>query len=521
MQGESGQAVAGAFVKAANSETGLAVMVVSRAQGRYSTPKLPPGKYTVQGFGGNNRSDVSGPIEVGSNRQATQDLALSVPWETAPPEKRVTDADFAKLMPPGDGKRIITSRCVFCHGLERIVPTRHTREQWQKTVERMSGFISERTDLQKRINKGPLTDEERSAVVDYVSTNFGKDVPRLPSENPPYDPSKHLPRTLLKGPEANYVAMELDPRSGGRTGGKDRGTVLDVEYEIGVDSQGTAWVSGVDNELFGHIDAKSLAFTRVVLPPGKTPRALAQIGIDPQEQVWILDNGRTPDAELLQYDPKTQKIKTYDIPAPPRFRSPLNTLRFLDGNVWGTGNSSSRLVKLDPRTGKITDYHVPGGSHPYGLTIGAGKSIWYTGMYDNEVVKFDPDTGERTPFKLSTARAAIRRIDSDADGNLWVAAQDTGKLYKLDPRTGKFTEYTPPTPHAGVYGVEVDKKRNMIWFTERDGDRIGRFDPSANTFVEFPLPSADTSSRRVLVDPTNSNRVWWGGTRIGYIEVME
>ena len=504
-----------------NADTGLTIMVVSRAQGRYVTPKLPPGTYRVQSFGGNYQSELSGPIEAGSNPQAKQDVVLKVLRKTAPPEKKVTDADYAKLMPPGDAKQIITTRCVLCHGLERIVPTRHTSEQWRKTIERMSGFISERTDLQKRIDHGPLTDKERETIMDYVSKNFGKDVPNLPVEKPVNDPSKHLPRMLLKGAEANYVAMEMDPRSGGRTGGKERGVPLDGEYEIGVDSQGTAWVSGVDNELFGHIDAESLSFTRVALPAGKVPRALAQIGIDPDQNVWILDNGITPDAELLQYDPKTQKIKTYEIPAPPKFRAPLNTLRFLDGNVWGKGNSSSRLVKLDPRTGKITEYHVPGGSHPYGLTIGAGKTIWYTGMYDNEVVKLDPETGERTPYKVSTARAAIRRIDADAEGNLWVGAQDSGKLYKLDPRTGKLSAFTPPTPDPGVYGVDVDKKRNLIGFTERDGDRIGRFDPSTSTFVGFPLPSSDTSSRRVVVDPSNSNRVWWGGKRIGYVEVMQ
>ena len=521
VKGESGQGVSGAIVKVTNAETGLGITVVSHAQGRYISPKLPPGTYRVQGFGGNYQSDLSRSIEIGSNRQAEQDVALNDLRKVSGPEKKITDADYARLMPPSEAKQIITTRCVLCHGLERIVPTRHTRAQWQKTIERMSGFISERTDIQKRINRGPLSNEEREMIVEYVIKNFGPDAarPSFPKEDT--DPSRHFPRTLLKGKEANYVAMEMDPHSGGRTGGKERGAELEVEYEIGVDSQGTAWVSGVDNELFGHMDAKTLSFNRVALPPGKIPRALAQIGIDPEQNVWILDNGTTPDAELLQYDPRTQKIKTYEIPAPPKFRSPLNTLRFLDGNVWGTGNSSSRIVKLDPRTGKITDYHVPGGSHPYGLTIGAGKTIWYTGMYDNEVVKLDPDTGERTPYKVSTARAAIRRIDSDAEGNLWVGAQDSGKLYKLDPRTGKLAEFTPPTPDPGVYGVEVDKKKNLIWFTERDGDRIGRFDPITSTFVEFPLPTADTSSRRVVLDPSNPNRVWWGGKRIGYIEVLE
>ena len=506
----SGEPVAGAFVKVGSADLGLSFMVISQAQGRYSTPTLLPGKYTIQGFGGGYQSDAGGLVEVGRGPQGKMDLVLSTPQKVTPQEKRMISADYEKLMPEGEGQKIITTRCVLCHGLERIVPTRHTRQVWEKSVDRMRFFFNDRTDLQEQFNLRPIADRERDEIVDYVAKHFGMDTPPLSSRRGPPDPNKHLPRTLLlKEAEAKYVAMEFAPPSDAR------------RYEIGVDSQGNAWITEEGTGIFGPFDPESLTYTRIATPPGKFPRSLAQIAVDPQDQVWILDNGPTPDAELLQYNPKSGEFKTYEIPAPPRLRAPLNTLRFLDGNVWGTGNASTRILKLDPITREITTYPAPKGSHPYGIAIGGDHAVWYTGNYDNAVVRLDPDTGKLTQYK--TPRGfGLRRMGADAEGNIWVAAQDADKLVKVDIGTGQMTEYDVPTKNSGPYSVDVDTTRNLIWFTERDADKIGRFDPRTNTFVEFSLPSADTAPRRILVDPTNPNRVWWGSSdRVGYVEVIE
>ena len=53
-------------------------------------------------------------------------------------------------------------------------------------------------------------------------------------------------------------------------------------------------------------------------------------------------------------------------------------------------------------------------------------------------------------------------------------------------------------------------------------DELACFDPRSGTFVEFPLPSADLDVRRIEVDRSNPDWVWWSGGRadkIGYIEV--
>jgi len=195
----------------------------------------------------------------------------------------------------------------------------------------------------------------------------------------------------------------------------------------------------------------------------------------------------------------------------------------LNGQVWATGKTSDRIIRLDPNTRRTTHYPLPRVSVPFGLAIGSDNMIWYAGQVGNTIVRLDPGTSQLTPHSVPTLRSGLRGLATDGNGNLWAAALESGKLVNVD-RTGKVMEYALPTEDPGPFAVDVDTKRNLVWFSEIFSDRIARFDPSTNTFAEFPHPFADSDVRRIEIDPTNPNRIWWASARgnmIGYIEVME
>ena len=502
----AGKPVAGSLVKVRGSDAGISFMVVSQADGRYSTPELLPGKYMVQAIGGTYQSEVTSPIQVSNNQQKV-DLILSVARVIPPPDKKMTNTDYDQYMPDGPGKEIVTSKCVMCHGLDRVVPARKTRQAWQLTVNRMAYFLDERPDL-----GGPLSSDDKKSVHDYLSKNFTRDTPPLP-ESTVSDPNRYLPATLLEGLESRFITLEFDPKA----------PVEAPETEFGVDSKGNAWISEGGTAFFGKFDPDTFSYTRFEAPASNFPRGLAQMAVDPDDFVWILDSGPSPNAELLRFDMQTKEFKIYEIIAPQRLRAPLNTLRFLDGNVWGTGNASSRVVKLDTRTGKITAYPATRGGHPFGIAIGGDKAVWYITNYNNEITRINPATGEQKSYQALSPRSGLRRMGADALGNLWAAGQDSNKLVKLNSKTGEVTEYTVPSKDAGPYSVDVDTKNNLVWFSERDTNKLGRFDPSTETFVEFPLPAAGIEARRILVDPVNPNRIWWNCSTgcIGYTQVIE
>jgi len=123
---------------------------------------------------------------------------------------------------------------------------------------------------------------------------------------------------------------------------------------------------------------------------------------------------------------------------------------------------------------------------------------------------------------------------TDSEGNVWASAEGSDKLIRVDAHTGELTEYEPPTKLSGIDTLDVDRKHDLIWFAEDQAEKLARFDPRTKTFEEFPLPFA-VGVKRIAVDPTNPNRVWWctGNTpgassteassraRAGYLEVME
>jgi streptogramin lyase len=100
------------------------------------------------------------------------------------------------------------------------------------------------------------------------------------------------------------------------------------------------------------------------------------------------------------------------------------------------------------------------------------------------------------------------------------------------------TAFDPPSGRlSGAYTVSVDKKNNLVWVSLHTVDKIARFDPRTGAWAEFPLPQAQSDVRRIEVDPSNPNRIWWstaggttngttggpnsGGSRLGFLEVLD
>jgi streptogramin lyase len=524
----SGEPVEGALVRVRNADLGLTFMVVSQAQGRYSTPSLVPGKYTVEGIGSEYQSTSAGPAEVSGSAPVKVDLLLNVARKPTTPRKRRTQADYAATMPDGPAKQLLLTKCVACHDLDgvdtRTLRVLGSRQEWEEDMGLHRYYMENRPDH--------LSDDEVKLIVDYMTKNFSLESERPRREaGPPPDPNNHLSRTLLKGPETKYVAMEFNLRHDA------------APHDISVDSQGIAWISehgenehtesGIKGGVgrIGRIDPKMLAYTYVSPPSGKWPSRMSGSAVDPQGTVWSVDNSHN--ARMISYNPKNGEFKAYELPAPPRQQefdesgwgdgsANINSITFQDGFVWGSGLLSGQIYKLDPVSGGVITYPVPKGRPPYGLAFDNNKMLWYSAEFADEIVKLDTTNGKRTHYNVPTRHADLRHIQTDASGNVWASAQQTGKLIKVNARTGEVTEYAPPTPLSGIDTVDVDRKRNLIWVGEAEADRLARFDPRTNTFVEFALPNRGSAIKRIAVDPSNPNRVWWcGSNRAGYVEVIE
>jgi streptogramin lyase len=83
---------------------------------------------------------------------------------------------------------------------------------------------------------------------------------------------------------------------------------------------------------------------------------------------------------------------------------------------------------------------------------------------------------------------------------------------KIDYKTTKMTVYTPPSEDSGLYLADVDLKHNLIWVSLQHVDKIARFDPKTETWMELSLATAESDARRIEVDQSNPNRSGGPGT---------
>jgi virginiamycin B lyase len=349
--------------------------------------------------------------------------------------------------------------------------------------------------------------------VDYLAKNFSNTTPRV-------DANGRLSRTLLQGAAARYIAVDFavpNPDS--------------ALHDITVDAQGVAWVNELNQYKLGRFDPKTYEFTDILPPPGpRKPGVLNHMGPPVRgadNSIWMAEIGAN--RRWLQFDPKYQEFTVF--PAAPEFKGQMtgNSMR-ADPNgkmVWST--AGTRIVGLNIQTKEFVAYDIPHwvetkqNPGAYGIDVAGDGRVWFVEREANKVGRLDPATGKIEEFKTPGVDVP-RRMGADWEGNLWIGFHETGKLVKVDQKTGKMTYYDPPTPNNGAYHPVADARTKMIWVTLQTADKIARFDPKTETWTEFSLPIVESDARRIELDPSNPNRIWWSGdtsSHLGYIELLD
>ena len=224
-------------------------------------------------------------------------------------------------------------------------------------------------------------------------------------------------------------------------------------------------------------------------------------------------------------------VTTYDLPG---LAAPHDTLRDKDGNVWFSDFQEQFISRLDPKTGKVTQYPVPVSKPGFptgGLMITQDKdgNIWEGMMGQAQIAKLDPKTGKVSILlapdwdKGDTRFTMIDALHSNVDGKLWTKTnggpdpQHGNKLYQVDLATGKFTEFPPPAGKRDIaaYGLVSDLDNNVYGLDNNAAQKqIWRTDARTGETKYIDLP--DGGGRRGHID--SQNRLWFSqfyGNRYG------
>src|SRR5438270_1901499 len=340
-------------------------------------------------------------------------------------------------------------------------------------------------------------DEKADAVVSYLTHMFGNDstAPRSPADVPGY---KDTVRTFSE--EAmNIVYVEYDV-----SGSKG------LPWSATPDKDGNLWMPyyGRGNEV-ARLNPNTAEVKHFLLPFEDSAGVHSSVPT-PDGTVWFTEFALNRIAKL---DPQTGKISEYqDSGDVPGERPRKHTARVdAHGNVWTSG---SPVTKFDPTTGKFT--HFMDAPSSYGITFDKHGNTWFVVLkIDGTLGRIDAKTGKVTHWSPPT-HGRPQRLDIDSNGIVYFSEREGSKIGRFDPKTETFKEYPLPGPAGTPYAILVDKDYT-VWYNSNDQDTIGHLFPDTGKIVEYPFPQSDVLMREMFLD--SKGRIWFAtptNNRVGY-----
>ncbi|HEY6255126.1 MAG TPA: carboxypeptidase regulatory-like domain-containing protein [Xanthobacteraceae bacterium] len=226
-------------------------------------------------------------------------------------------------------------------------------------------------------------------------------------------------------------------------------------------------------------------------------------------------------------------ITEYDLPR--STAEPHDVIVDRQGIAWYSNFGEQTFGKLDPKTGKVTEYPVPELKKGWptgmlGLRADKDDNMWIGMMYQGAMAKFDPRAEKfqifNLPPEMNKDMAQVNMVRAESvgvDGKVWSQNNGFAAVHRLDVASGAI-ETIAPFKNAGVgenhniYDIMPDSKNN-VYFTDIAADYIGRIDAKTAEVKLYPMPTKPAGPRRGMMDAHDN--VWFGeyrGNKIGMFD---
>lgn len=272
---------------------------------------------------------------------------------------------------------------------------------------------------------------------------------------------------MLRSIALGVLALAASPLPGGTSFATCRTTSIPYPPHALTAAAGSLWIGCGARIERRTVSGRLQATIRI---PGGRVWGLAAGG----GAVWAVDRDKPA---LLRIAPRTNRITRFRLPGAPI------ELAAAGGALWVAFDASADVARVDPATGKV-GASVRVGDGPSGFAA-SGTRVWAIAHRDGALVR--ADTRTRLAAQAASETVTPERI-AYAGGSLWVTGR--GKdLDRVDPATGDVLG-TTEIGAAGIDVVAVGGRIVVFAATER-GARRG--DPLVASVV--------------VVDPANGNVV--------------
>ncbi len=535
----TGDAMEGVIISARAAGQTFTTSVYSDRSGRYAFPELAAGRYTLRaqavGFEAAT-ADFDLPGDARAERKLTMrptaDFAPQldgISWLAALPEATPEDLRM---------KHVFQSNCTGCHQPSFVLQNRFDERGWGIIIDLMARGVPPGPRLP---TEGPSATmlQYRDELAAYLARVRGRT--DLAQFTLPPRPTGEATQAVVTEYDLPYPERPgyVMPHNGSDW---SEGTPSRYEgrsaHDVRIDSKSQVWFGDDKNpgRTIGRLDPTTGKVTEYVARDDKgVAVATYLIVLDPEDNLWSMGLG-----QFMKFDTHTGQFTFFPKePGLPR----LSLHMSIDSKGNPSVEAGEGLVTLDARTGKHTVYTpVTGKQGTYGLTTDADDNIWMAQPGGDRLMYVESTSGAvgevlfelrrepwMTPKDVQIAQTlegsanfgwpqqkGPRRLGADLRGtSLWVAHFKSDQLAKVDIRSKRTVkEYPVPTRYSGPYGTEVDRN-HMVWVQMLNGDRIGRFDPATERWVEYQLPTRNTQMRHLTIDNrTNPPTIWapYGGT---------
>jgi mono/diheme cytochrome c family protein len=374
---------AGVYIR--NIDKHVLYMVYTES-GRYEATKLLPGNYEVSVKKNGFTTDVQ-KVQAKAGAKLKADFSLTdgsfTPAQLAlfngpgPQPPQPLPVPYDELYPAGVGKAVVERTCVACHG-PNFLPRRKWTEQSANAALDLMMNVSGGARGGGMITPAMMSPADRQAALAYITSNFGADKPVRSTKVQEYKGSLgHTP--VVDSNQNVWFTVIVGNKIGKWDRAAEKGVALyepptknSYPYGVFVDKNDKLWFAEFAGCNITKFDPVSQDFAEY--SPLTKPCQIRRLGMDSKGIVWF---GIYSHGKLGKLDPKTGKVTEYKIPL--AFAQPYDAWPDHDDNIWmGDDGQGGTLIRFDPRTEKFTYYPAPQMGDMPKLAITREGAIWYT-----------------------------------------------------------------------------------------------------------------------------------------------
>ncbi len=246
--------------------------------------------------------------------------------------------------------------------------------------------------------------------------------------------------------------------------------------------EGSVWVANNGSGTVSRLDAATGRRLGVPLRVGPGPRAVS-VG---EGAVWVIAGA----GDVVRVDPgahRARRVARVDDAA---------GVVAARGGVWVTSRAGNRVVRLDPRTGRMKGRPVRVGRAPTDVAL-AGGAVWVANSAAGTLSRIDAGSG-RVDRTVRVARRQVLGL-SGAGDRLWAAKTDSPlaspiALVGVDAETGHLDGSALRVPGgvpvrlaAGAGGVWVTDLGSALPSAPGRAPAVTRVDPQAPAIAGGPI----------------------------------